>query len=409
MNRLRRNKVKAGALALALTFFFASAWIFTRPPADPFRGDAIVDPPFTPLTYGVQTFLWWDYTRAAKNLDMVRLMVFSHVKQIFAWEDLEPAPGEWDFRRADEILEEIERRDLELVVRLSDAPEWSHPSVEGRKDEDFIDAPPDDYALFGEYCRQIATRYKGRIAAYQIWNEPNLSREWGNRAPDAKAYVELLKVCSEAIRAADPAAILISSGLSPTGTHDDTAHRDDLFLQAMYNEGFQQYIDVVGVHAPGFSPPEYGPDDAERDGRGRWATFRRVEDLRKIMIANGDAARQMAILEMGYTMDPVNPDYAWFAVEDDLEQARMLVEAYKYVADHWRPWVGLVSAIYIADPSWTEEDEEYWWAITNANGSIRWAYADLANMEKFCGERYVPARDPKSPEAQGLATVVPCD
>lgn len=409
MKFFKPRRVKAGAAALALALFFVSAWAIMRPPDDPFRGDAIVDPPFTSLTYGVQTFLWWDYTEAAKHLDWVRLMVFSHVKQIFAWEDVEPNRGEWDFQRADEIVAEVERRDLELVVRLSDAPEWSHPSVEGRKDEDFIDAPPDDFEDFGEYCGRVAARYKGRIAAYQIWNEPNLSREWGNRAPDAAAYVTLLKVCSEAIRAADPDAILISSGLSPTGTHDDSAQRDDLFLQAMYNENFQQYIDVVGIHAPGYAPPDYGPDDAERDGRGRWATFRRVEDLRKIMIANGDAARQVAILEVGYTMDPLNPAYSWFAVKDDVEQGQMMVAAYQYAAEHWRPWVGLMSAIYIADPSWTEEDEEYWWAITNSDGRIRWAYADLANMEKFCGDRYIPARDRKSPEAQGLATVVPCD
>lgn len=27
---------------------------------DPFMGWAVTDPPFTSLTYGIQTFLWWD-------------------------------------------------------------------------------------------------------------------------------------------------------------------------------------------------------------------------------------------------------------------------------------------------------------------------------------------------------------
>jgi hypothetical protein len=181
-----------------------------------------------------------------------------------------------------------------------------------------------------------------------------------------------------------------------------------MYLQALYDAGFEQSIDVVGVHAPGFTPPEYGPDDAERDGKGRWATFRRVEDLRKIMIKNGDAARQMAILEVGWTTDQVDPDYAWYAVSEE-EQARYLVQAYEYAAENWRPWIGLMSAIYIAAPTWTPDNEQYWWAITTPDNLVRPAFIDLANMAKYCGARVIPARAPDSPEAQGLVTTRPCD
>ena len=50
------------------------------------------------------------------------------------------------------------------------------------------------------FCAAVAERYQGRVSAYQIWNEPNLSREWGDQIPDAARYVELLAVCSGAIR-----------------------------------------------------------------------------------------------------------------------------------------------------------------------------------------------------------------
>lgn len=407
---MSRVQFKVGAAVLVLALFFTLGVALTRPPADPFRGDAIVDPPFTSLTYGVQAFLWWDDYWANIHLDWIRTMAFSHVKQIFAWENIEPRRGAWNFARADEIVHAVERRGLELVVRLSDAPDWAHASVPGHKGEDFIDAPPDNLDDWATYCSAVASRYRGRIAAYQIWNEPNLAREWGNQEPDAAAYVEMLRACGAAIRAADPDAILISAGLSPTGNHDARAHRDDLYLQAMYDAGFQQYVDVVGMHAPGYAPPAYGPDDAERDGKGRWATFRRIEDLRKVMIANDDSARQAAILEFGWTLDPgIHPAYSWFAVPDEATQARYLVEAYQYAAEHWRPWVGLMSAIYISDPSWTAQDEEYWWGITTAEGYVRQAYIDLANMAKYCGDRVIPARAPDSPEALGLVPVDPCD
>jgi polysaccharide biosynthesis protein PslG len=375
------------------------AWYATRDQRDPFRGYAIQNPRFPTITYSVQAFLWWDAGVASVHLDWVRMMGFTHVKQIFAWDDIEPTPDVWKLDPADRILDQLEARGLQLIARLGDAPEWVHPSVSGHKDAEYIDAPPDPQFMdrWVTYCSTIATRYRGRIAAYQIWNEPNLDREWGNKPPDAAGYVELLRLCSEAIRAADPNAIIISAGLSPTGVQNDRAHRDDIYLDAMYRAGFQQYVDVVGVHTPGFTAPQVGPDDTA-DGRGRWAAFRRIEDLRKIMLMYGDEARQMAILEFGYTLDNrPNSDYAWFAVDEDT-RARYMVEAYQYAYANWRPWVGLMSAIYISNPSWTTDNEEFWWSITYnhpdfVGGTTLPTWIALANMEKRCGDGYLPARD----------------
>ncbi len=398
-------------VTLAVTLFFVP--LAFGPPLpdgnDPFRGDALVNPPYSSLTYSIQTFLWWDKTKAALHMDWVRLMVFSHVKQIFAWDDIQPHRGEWKFERADEIVNELDRRGLKLIARLSDAPDWAHPSIKGTKEHEFIDAPPDNLDDWATFCGKVAERYKGRIAGYQIWNEPNLAREWGNRPPDAAGYVGLLKTCSQAIKAADPQAVIISAGLSSTGTYNESVQPDDMYLQAMYDARFQQYVNVVGVHAPGYSEPEESPDDAVKRGGQRFFTFRHVEDLRKIMVANGDAAHQVAILEFGWTTDPgIHPAYSWFAVTEE-KQADYMVRAYQYAAEHWRPWVGLMSAIYIADPSWTEQREEYWWAITSAEGYVRPAFFALANMAKYCGSRVIPARAPDSPEAMGRVSVRPCD
>jgi hypothetical protein len=377
--------------------------------ADPFMASAVQNPPFTSLTYGIQTFLWWDKSAASFNLDMVRLMVFSHVKQIFAWKDLEPKPGEWNFTRADDVVAEVEAKGLKLVARLSDSPEWAYPGATGKKGVDFVDAPPDDLADFANYCGALAARYRGRIAAYQVWNEPNLSREWGGQSPDAAGYVGILQACSEAIHAADPQAIVISAGLAPTGTWDNTATPDDAFFEAMYDAGFQHYADVAGVNAPGYNfPPEISPEEALNRGGQRFGTFRRVEDLRQIMVARRDAARQMAILEMGWTTDPINPNYSWFAVTDE-EKADYFVRAYQYAALHWRPWMGLMTAIYIPDPAWGPDREEFWWGITfDKRGRGGQAFVALANMAKHCGERFIAERAGNSPEALGLATVVPC-
>ena len=54
-----------------------------------------------------------------------------------------------------------------------------------------------------QFARAVAERYKGRVDAYQIWNEPNLSREWGNRPPNAAEYTELLRIANQTIKEID--------------------------------------------------------------------------------------------------------------------------------------------------------------------------------------------------------------
>jgi hypothetical protein len=368
-------------------------WVAIRDD-DPFAGAAVVNPPFAPLTYGIHAFLWWDGGEVGLTLDWARMMRFNHIKQIIAWRDVQASPdAPFDFTRLGQILDEMERRDLEMVARLGYVPEWA--AIDGTDFANAVDYIPRDNAQFGAFCGAVAERFAGRIKAYQVLNEPNLSREWSGLPPNAAQYVGALAACSAAIRAADPQAIVISAGLSPTGNDDATARRDDLYLQDLYDNGFQQHIDVVGVHAAGYDAPEVGPDDAEAKGRQRWMSFRRVEDLRAIMVANGDAARQVAILEVGWTTNPIDPDYAWYAVTEQ-QQAEYLVRAYAYAAEHWSPWVGLMSAIFLAKPVWTEDNEEYWFAITEPRLdegyiAIRPAFDALLRMGKVCGEVILPA------------------
>ena len=398
------KKLAAGLLMLALGFGALGIWTSLRHESDPFQAAAVVRPAFPSLTYGIQVFTWWDGGETGLHLDWVRLMSYSHVKQTFAWRDIEPMPGAWDWTQADRILAEVERRGLRLIARLGQVPFWARGEGGTSSAHDGPPAKMDDWA---EFCRTLASRYRGRIAAYQIWNEPNLSREWGDQPPDAAAYVELLAACSRAIRQVDPQAILISAGLAPTGNNDAVAVRDDIYLDRMYHSDFQRHIDVVGVHAPGFAAPEIGPDD--ETAASRWFTFRRVEDLRKIMLRHDDAARQMAIMEFGYTTDTRHPEYAWYAVSDE-EQSRLLLRAYDYAIEHWRPWVGLMTLIYMPDPKWRPEDEEYWWAITKPEraGDHRPAFFALANMRKVCGDVIIPARAADSPAARGLVPAPIC-
>ena len=346
------------------------------------QAETVVDSYFASPEYGVQTFLWWRPDIAERDLALVNEMEFGWVKQHFAWRDIETLEkGSYDWWRPDIIVGLAEDAGLKLLIRLDRQPFWTQP--EGMPPQE--NRPPENLADFGDFCGAVASRYKGRIAAYQVWNEPNLRREWGEQPPDPAGYTTLLQVCYEAIKAADPDAIVISAGLAPTGNHLPDALPAPEFLQGMYDAGAADYFDVLGVNAPGYkAPPELSPDEAETSqeyGAGRWFAFRHVEDQRRIMVNSGDGAKQVAILEMGWTLDQVNPTYAWHAVSEE-EQADYLVRAYQYAREHWAPWIGLMTTIYIADYDWTTADEQWWWAIILPDGSPRLAFRALSEMEK---------------------------
>ena len=63
---------------------------------------------------------------------------------------------------------------------------------------------------FNNFMGQMAARYKGKVQAYEIWNEENLAHENGGRVANASFYMDMLVGASQAIRAADPQAIIVS-------------------------------------------------------------------------------------------------------------------------------------------------------------------------------------------------------
>lgn len=350
-------------------------------------GDAPVQPLFQSPSYGVQAFLWWKEDTAQRDVTLINEMGFGWVKQNFPWRDIEGIEkGAYDWYRPEFIVNLAENAGLNLLVRLDHQPLWAVSSL---PDEQITDnQPPVDYKDFGDYCGAVAAHFKGRIAAYQVWNEPNLSREWGNKQPNPTEYTALLKECYTAIKTADPAAIVISAGLAPTGNDDLTAMPDTKFLQGMYDAGASAYFDVLGLNAPGYkAPPETpleevaNPDNGY--GGGRWFAFRHVEDMRAIMVANGDGHKQVSILEMGWILQQdIHTTYTWHGVSEQ-EQADYLARAYQYAADHWQPWIGLMTTVYIADYHWTPEaNEQWWWSIILPDGTPRQAFFALSNMEK---------------------------
>jgi polysaccharide biosynthesis protein PslG len=336
--------------------------------------------------FGVQVFLWGS-AQAQRDLSLANEGGFRWIKQSIEWRYVEPhVKGTLEFNEPDRLVGLATQLNLKMIARLDNQPVWA------RSDKIFpASGPPDKNQDYVDFVHVVASRYKGKIQAYEIWNEPNLAVEWGGKPPDPVAYVALLKAAYTAIKDADPDALVISAGLAPTTASGAIAMPDVDFIRQMYKAGASKYFDLLGAHGAGYkAPPEMSPDDVSKDPTynhgegtaGRIYCFRHIEEVRKIMVDNGDSKKRLAVLEFGWTTDNrPNSPYKWHAVTEQ-QQADYYVGAFKWAAEHWQPWIGTMSAIYIASPTWTPNDEEYFWSITKPDGTVRPAYTALAAMAK---------------------------
>ena len=115
-------------------------------------------------------------------------------------------------------------------------------------------------AYVAEFAQYVAFLASQGADAIEVWNEPNIQREWPHGQISGDRYVRLLAAAYNAIKAANPATLVISGAPSPTGFFQTGCAaegcNDDVFVRQMAAAGAANYLDCVGVHYnAGITPP----------------------------------------------------------------------------------------------------------------------------------------------------------
>ncbi len=160
------------------------------------------------------------------------------------WRQIHPAPGTWDFSTADQIVGGAEARGLEVLGILSTAPEWAGGGPHGT-------VPPADTGLWREFVGRVAERYAGRIAAYEIWNEPNLEDAglgvgWDRPVATEPTYAEYLEIAAGEIRSRAPGTLVVAPG-----TSSEPDERTVKLFRQLQEAGGERFIDILSFHANG--------------------------------------------------------------------------------------------------------------------------------------------------------------
>jgi O-antigen ligase len=248
------------------------------------------------------------------------------VRQVIAWRTIEPQRGAFTWARMDDAINEAYERGYRVLAVLQDAPAWARaPSTAAT-------APPKEWRDFGAFARAVATRYRGKIAAYQIWDEPNLAANWGDQFPNALAYTALLREAAIVIRDADPQARLVTAALAPTTENGPLNIAEPEFLQRLYRAGARDFFDAVGAEPFGFWSDADDPRVAVNV-----LNFSRLQLLRGVMVANGDGDKALWATAFGWVVG--KPGDSPLGGDTAEKQTRRTLHAIRRARDEWL-WLG---------------------------------------------------------------------
>ena len=247
------------------------------------------------------------------------------------------------------VVEHAAAQGLAVTARLGLTPAWARPP-----DTPLNFLTPDSYEVFAEFAAAFASRYAGKVSHLIIWNEPNLSYEWGYRQTTAEAYVELLRTVYPAVKAANPDMMVLAGALAPTlePAGSPWGINDLDYLDQMYEAGAAEYFDGLAVHVYGLGfPPEAEPG-------AEILNFRRVELMREVMLAHGDGATMMYITETGWNDHP-----RWTRAVRPAQRINYTLESIRFAEANW-PYVEQLAIWAFRYPAPTKSYMDYYTLVT---------------------------------------------
>lgn len=377
-------------------------------PAQPVATETPAIPPPTPEPeYPI-------YTGPPLNRDEVGIQIYLHrqdvrdllrhlqaldagwVKVQVSWKLHEPRQGEYNeelFGELDKFIAGANGQNVKVLLSVSKAPEWSRPTTE-------MDGPPGDYGQFEGFMRYLATRYTGKVAAYELWNEPNLQREWNGSPLSAADLVELTRRGAAGVRAVDPAALIISAAPATTGINDSVNAIDDrVYFAAMLAAGVTDVVDGIGAHPYGWAnPPDNRAADATQvsSSHNNHPSFffaDTLEDYHAMLVAAGAADLKLWPTEFGWgTFEgiltsegvPAQPPHGSEFMADNSEWEQAVYTLRAFEMGHEWAWVG---PMFLWNLNFTSalgpEFQEVGYSLLRFDGSRRPAYRAL----EWRGER----------------------
>jgi hypothetical protein len=280
-----------------------------------------------------------------------------HAKVVRAelpWAVLEPlAPNQIDPRAlafADRLVADAASAGMKVIATTVGTPCWASSApasqLSGCSPTRLTQPnawPPRDPADFAAFVGFLAQRYGTRLAAIEIWNEPDQANQLYFAGPDkATRYAALLRPAYVAIKRANANVPVLAGSLVGS---------NGVFLRALYAAGIKGYYDGLAVHF-------------------YTLTLASLRAVREVQLANGDA-KPLWLDEFGWSS-------CWPRFKTQLEQACVTrrVQATN-VTDIYRSLARTpyIAAVVLYQLSGSVQED---FGVVNENGTHKPAFSALA-------------------------------
>jgi hypothetical protein len=261
----------------------------------------------------------------------------------------------------DRHLRTLARRRFGITGMLVTTPEWAR--LERCRRATYY-CPPADVGEFAQFAAWAAERYDGdgyldprespRIAAWEIWNEPNFQETWPGTPAE---YAALLVAGYGAIKGADPTATVLVGGVY---VFDGSSGDDGLaFLERAFaaNPAAYHSFDVLSIHP---YLPTVAPDDpgvlrlVTLEGRVRSAQARLARWAQRY----GGAPKPLWVTEVGWCTAS-----AYCQGSEALDQERQASYTVRALA--------LLKALGVAHVDWFQFEDKF-------DGGSKLKWGDMA-------------------------------
>jgi len=288
---------RAVALALASAILGLSIAVATTQPAHAAK-KAIL--PVTPNSFvGVvseDTFASLGAGNGSAYLDSIKNAGVGLLRQKFDWDFLTfgngPTNINWSY--LDRFMTATAQAGITVMPVLFDPP----PSMTTAPAAGALrgNYPPQDLGAIGDFGAMLASHYgtngsfwaenpqlpRHPITAWQIWNEPTLPVYW-EPAPNAAAYVQMLRLASQKIKAVDPNAEIVTAGLPDSRIKGSVPLLS--YIKQMYRAGAAGAFDTLAIN--GYAPTASG-------------VTKLITHIRQVVNRYGGSATALRVSEFGW-------------------------------------------------------------------------------------------------------------
>ncbi|MDR2470972.1 MAG: cellulase family glycosylhydrolase [Treponema sp.] len=194
------------------------------------------------------------------------------IRTTIHWNDVEPEEGQWRFDSWDEYVDRAEAANKKIMFILGFDNPWLYGDRREHRDLTEREIP-----YFLKYVEQVVGRYRDRVAAWEIWNEP----DWVFWNGSDEHFFALSAAAAKKIRETDPRAVILAGA---------TSRFSKRFTRGLFDAGAMEHTDGFSIHPYGVNPLD---------------TVRQIDKLQKLLDEYG-YDKPIWISEVGYSTGPIS-------------------------------------------------------------------------------------------------------